>query len=371
MISTYVFQSEAGCLSQDPSLLERYVPELDRMNDDVELDQDILSSRPDSPSSSSSVAQSEAVAKKRRVRYRRTQSFPRVIKTDIRRHYATMIANVFNSHCISLLQSFFATYCTQQLRVEKKFNELSKKPYADQHLLTSTTGILLLAAVGMQLNPDETFTLTNTKVITRSDSDEATIVINFSTSLTTLYDVDPDEVANEMVESAFNLNLSSEPTISASGGSSQDALRSSLGDIVSVVTSSELSLTSNSYDTTSTLSDDTSSAVSHSSSCNIAPSKPAQENRAGRYTSKSQDSLSFESTARIFTPVRKGSPVRLPNAFAFFQARTGRSIPLRDHPQRIQSHNQITLLLNAKRQIECVAMVEKCRKQYHSNESYL
>lgn len=314
-------------------------------NSDFELE--IFPTRSDSLSDLSYNMKSDAVAKKRRIRNRRVP-LPKIVKTDIRRHYGTMMANVLNTHSISLLQSFFATYCTHHLSVEKQYSELTKKPHVDQHLFTSTTGILLLAAVGMQLTPDETFSLKKYKVITRSDSDETTILLKFSACRTLLYDVDIDALVNDMVGSVFKLRVPSSAAESTgeddSASLSEDLLRSSLGDIVSVVTTPKQSLNTPEIKTT----DSAASTIYHTSSI-VPPAPSMKEEELGNGNRNHQRSSA--PVVRVLTPAQHGTPVRLPNAFAFYQAKTGKCIPLRSSPEQVQVHSQVMLLVNSKRQI--------------------
>eukprot|EP01033_Poteriospumella_lacustris_P017359 gene17359-12411_t len=60
-----------------------------------------------------------ANTKKRRIRDRRRIYAPRIVKKDIRRQYAAMFANVYNTLDPSTIASFFKTFAIPHMRVRK------------------------------------------------------------------------------------------------------------------------------------------------------------------------------------------------------------------------------------------------------------
>lgn len=316
-------------------------------------DEEVQVTRTGSESSTSLVAlpsKPQATEKKPRKRNRQA-ALPRVIKTDIRRHYGTMITNVFNSHDISLLQSFFATYCTGSMHftLNPVGNVSPRLDDINEHLLTSATGLSLFVAVGTQLSPDETISLINTKVVTRSDREETVIVLTLRSTKTSLFAVSVDEVVNEMVATAFNLKISTvhtsahgfamaEETTYAQQGtmlSQEEKLRESLGDIVSIVANSP--------------------SPTHSDAVPIFNSNTSPEESG--LVEVAHERPAFESMARIFTPAKYGATLRIPDAFAFYQATRGHTVPLQKNPQRLCKFSQVILTVNSLRQIDLIAAV--------------
>lgn len=333
-----------GGLSQGPSFkwdLEGGQIGDDWMMNDGEEEQDTaIANESFSESSSSVPLKSGAVAKKRRIRNRKLP-ITRIIKTDIRRHYSTMLTNVRNSHDINLVQSFFATYCTGQIHVESTMNKmfLGERPYERaEHLLSNVKGLLLFAALGIQLSPDESVAIKNTKVITRSDSDETMILIDWATSFTNLFDVDPNELVDEMVATACDLNSQLQPytppslqlTIGETNDASalqDDFLRTSLGDMVSVVAAFQIPSSHRTIEVEESIPRDCSPNI--------------DESRGSPH----------DAVAKIFTPAKPGTPMRIPDAFAYYRATRGHNLPLHSSPQRLEKHNRLVLTVNAQRQI--------------------
>lgn len=128
----------------------------------------------------------------RKPRKRRLGYIPPVVKHDIRRHYSRMVINVANSCDIPLLKSFLETY-----------GALDKFAYSfemDQgHYSRNNSNIFLLNSLHETLHfytirdrflPDAVANVTNTRVVTRSDSDKCEIHCELTVRMTIRYDYD-------------------------------------------------------------------------------------------------------------------------------------------------------------------------------------
>lgn len=307
--------------------------------------------------------------RKRRVRMRRKVPYvPRLLRNDIRRHYSQMMANTFNSHDLSVLQSFFATYCTSVLTMQRdpmapSFLEralleqhVDITPVNRQHhqlLFASPRGLLLMMAVMMQLTPDHTMSLESSTITTRSDTDETVIHMDFCGTFTHIYDVDPDNMAEEMAAAAYGIRMKNEPQQqtclylppiepdATSTDHENRPIQDALGDMVSEVAAA-------SAIPSSTLPP----SLSHSQ-------LDSAEAPCSTYPSSDTSSPPSSSSSTVATPgvvglrsrVKQVGSVRPPDAFTFYYLTRGRSVPLVPSPQRFSVRSRIVLHVNAERQI--------------------
>jgi hypothetical protein len=150
-----------------------------------------------------------------RRRRRRKHSFlviPRLFKRDIRRFYATMLANVSNSHDYSLFYGFFRTYAASDMvikrhRVGSSLQALQTMTAAYSSSCTAMAprdsggsgvheiqGILSYANAlycATQMNPDQVVSVHNVQVLTRPASDISRVTFDMEVRFTHLYDLPP------------------------------------------------------------------------------------------------------------------------------------------------------------------------------------
>jgi hypothetical protein len=110
---------------------------------------------------------------------------PRLFKRDIRRHYATMLANVSNSHDHNLVASFFRTYGVEQLVVARHRHtidvsgaiggalplaQLHSRVFHDgePHELRGVPSLVRVLCGMFVLHPDQVFSTGNVRVVSRA-----------------------------------------------------------------------------------------------------------------------------------------------------------------------------------------------------------
>lgn len=131
---------------------------------------------------------------------------PRVFKHDIRRHYPTMFLNVMNSCDYNTFLSFFCTFSSPDMIVQKipiNMEELRKLPVSLPPLpimpFRGTDWVRFHFLQASCFCADRIFRIDSAKVITRSDSDESVIVMDVVNELTYLYAVDPITMIDAML----------------------------------------------------------------------------------------------------------------------------------------------------------------------------
>lgn len=287
------------------------------------------------------ISKAMARNRKNKPRRRKRPMLVRLFKTDIRRYYSSMVANVFNSQDLNLLQSFFATYCTPRMHLRPISNEYERETGVvsihrhKDSLVSNVTGLLMFSAFIMQITPDTSMNIDDVKIHTRSDTSEARIVISISMPTTHIYDVDVNDVAEEMVKTAHSINhvhLSHSACETGLDGNEigdarlnsvvrSEATRASLGDLVSVAATLPIE--------------------------NTGSSGPRE-----------QDDLTTadQNIARISSPAKLGTAVQVPNALAYYEATRGHSLPLRSRPEQEVSRIKLVMYVNRQRQIDHVAV---------------
>lgn len=142
--------------------------------------------------SQEAVAENDTKRRIRKPRKRRLDYVPPVVKHDIRRHYSRMLINVANSSNISLLKSFLETYGTLDAFVYsfEMDQEHSSRCNSNVFLLRSLQETLHFFTVRDRFFPDAVANLTNTRVVTRSDSDRCEIHCDMIVRVTIRYDYD-------------------------------------------------------------------------------------------------------------------------------------------------------------------------------------
>lgn len=156
-------------------------------------------------------AMSTSVGKKRkrgRPRLYLDPKAPRVFKHDIRRQYPAMFLNVMNSCDYTTFLSFFRTFASPDMIVQKKpisAEEIRKLPPG-----TSLPPLPIVPFRGsdwvrfhfLQAScfcADRIFRIENANITTRSDSQSSIIVLDVVNELTYLYAVDPITMIDAML----------------------------------------------------------------------------------------------------------------------------------------------------------------------------
>lgn len=149
---------------------------------------------------------------RRRRRKRRIYFYiPRLFKRDIRRFYATMLANVSNAHDYNLFYSFFRTYATSDIVVKRHrvdalpslrtaITNSSSCPAMTPHYTGSSGGLHEIRGIlsfanalycSTQMNPDQIVSVHNVQVTTRPQSDISRVTFDMDVQFTHLYDLPP------------------------------------------------------------------------------------------------------------------------------------------------------------------------------------
>lgn len=145
--------------------------------------------------SQEAVAGNETKHRIRKPRKRRLDYVPPVVKHDIRRHYSRMLINVANSSNIPLLKSFLETYGTldkfvYSFEMDQEHSSCLLRCNSKVFLLRSLQETLHFYTVRDRFFPDAVANLTNTRVVTRSDSDTCEIHCDMTVRVTIRYDYD-------------------------------------------------------------------------------------------------------------------------------------------------------------------------------------
>lgn len=159
--------------------------------------------------------------RKRRVRPRRkrksTVVVPRLFKRDIRRYYATMLANVSNSHDHNLVASFFRTYAVEQLVLTRHRHAMDHSgaiggalPSAQFHSRVFHDGephdlrgvpTLVRVLCGMfVMHPDQVFAADNVRIVSRVGDACSRVECDFRIAYNLLYDVHPVAFVDHIFE---------------------------------------------------------------------------------------------------------------------------------------------------------------------------
>lgn len=161
----------------------------------------------ESVDSISSPSQEFAQKKKRRKRYV-VNLFPRVVKSDIRRFYPRMFANVANSTDPILLRSFMETYCSPQFHsVDILPSEIANRSGGgSSYFAIDNLGLaVLLYIFQFELFPDSSLLLTGSSIKQfRDDPERSELTISLKFFGTKAYDfVSNNEVGAN--QSAYRL----------------------------------------------------------------------------------------------------------------------------------------------------------------------
>ena len=146
---------------------------------------------------------------KKRKRPQRFDFIPRVVKHDIRRFYSRMIANVFNTHDLSVYQSFIETFTDRQhiafivegaTPVSQRY---SHPDYPNCYYLGGIRDLLGFEAINQALSPDVVTAIEATSIRTRSDRQHSEVHCEFLTQYSSLYNVNCIDVHGRLCGSAL------------------------------------------------------------------------------------------------------------------------------------------------------------------------
>lgn len=282
--------------------------------------EDLVDEEEATTSKGSSIDHDEKVPKKKRIRKKRARKIPyipRIVKHDVRRFYSRMIANVLNSHDISLLSSFLETYAHRDMTFQqsspnidydmKKFSYYCEEG-PSQLSIVGIQPFIAYDAIVRQLLPDQAISITESSIKTRSNSEKSEIICRIDVQFTRLYDVGSNAlyeniVKNLVVQSPHDVN---EP----------DSL--SMNDANSA----------------------------RSSFSNL--SRPAESSSESK---KADDS-------RIMSVLTKHEPLSksdVPDVFEYYLSSTGSNVPMVAEPKSFSLSAIFVIGINERRQIESLS----------------
>jgi hypothetical protein len=277
----------------------------------------------ESPSDQAS-AQGALVTKKKRIRKKRPRKIPyvpRVVKHDIRRYYSSMIANVSNSHDISLLKSFYETYAAKNLtlrhtRFDVDFDQQEMKSIDDGNnpevSLMGIDELVKFEFIRQQLSPDQVISFTETSIKTRSDSDKSELVCRVSVRFTRMYDINGAAIFEDILHNLVRVQKDPALLIEDAPG----------------VTAEEESVGPSDQSLTSSLSEPKE---------DLGPVK-AEEKPIMSVLTKRQPVASIESD--------------LPDFFGYYHSSRGSAVPIIAQPKSFTLSAVIVIGINERRQLE-------------------
>lgn len=145
---------------------------------------------------------------------RRLEYIPRVVKHDIRRFYARMLVNVWNSHDPYLFQSLLRTYATKNVKsVQTASGTVApvRLPGGDTNAVYRVSefsfhGANLFAkwlGYVQQLVPDQTMRLSNVKIVSSSASDCSVVKFRLTANVTRVFAFERQESSELMEKMVF------------------------------------------------------------------------------------------------------------------------------------------------------------------------
>jgi hypothetical protein len=170
-------------------------------------------------SSSSSDNPSEAtqqITKPKRIRKRRYFFAPRVVKRDIRRYYATMMANVFNSLDEHTVKSFLQTFAIPNLRIRKNdslnfsTSSLFQNSFGNELISDTPVGIewtYINFLVHRSMFPDQTMQIISSRLHTRSGTEKTMLAVDVRIEFTRMHDVHPMVLTDDIFEKTVSSEL--------------------------------------------------------------------------------------------------------------------------------------------------------------------
>lgn len=183
---------------------------------DIDIDFDEDDSKPRSEDSYSPGEKEQGLnendhKRKRRKRNRRRLVPPRIVKNDVRRHYATMMANVCNSFDDDTYASFLTTFSVPHMRIRKaasldlptspSFQEAFRQVSLDD-IRGGVKWLVVCFSVIKRLSPDNTMSILSSQLRTRSDTRKTLLSMKMRFDFTRLHNVHPMVFAEDMLYEA-------------------------------------------------------------------------------------------------------------------------------------------------------------------------
>lgn len=203
---------------------------------DFDLDFDFEEDSSSSPSGTapSPYEVSKSIGRKRRIRNRRRIYAPRIVKNDVRRHYAAMMANVHNSFNEDAFASFLTTFAVPSMRVRKSvlLDLPTSKSFQDsfRHDVIDDIGSglkwsVMYFSVLKRLCPDNTMRIVSSQLYSRSDTSKTLLTIKMRCDFTRLHNVHPLLFTEDMFET-LEEDPAQESETNVVAASSPQAIRS-------------------------------------------------------------------------------------------------------------------------------------------------
>lgn len=133
----------------------------------------------------------------RKKRIRKRTFIPRLVRTDVRRHVAFMLANVFNASDRGLLRHFLSRYATADLKMAKSC--IIRENLRPVIQLSGVSNVSDYWAIMIDLDPDRAVSVDNVQVRTFMHTKKSQVQCRFTVKVSKLYDITPSTIA-KMVE---------------------------------------------------------------------------------------------------------------------------------------------------------------------------
>lgn len=144
----------------------------------------------------------ECPPRKKRIRNRKRNLAPRVLKHDVRKRFAEMFANVYNMGDANVISSFFRTFSTPNVEMTKMCaSYLTLKPKLIR--VTEPRYVAQYWAVMQELMPDGVVKVENVRVVTRSDTESSTVICTMNAKYTNFYEEPAPYIAAGAVEESI------------------------------------------------------------------------------------------------------------------------------------------------------------------------
>lgn len=143
--------------------------------------------------------------KPKRIRDRRKKGFiPRVLKRDIRRHYGSMIMNVFNSGNMAFLLSFVRQFAVPNFRVNLRpihhdsvvhlpsdVVEYSISKFMNGVSFDGEEWFTFYSSLNNLTTPDLVHRMHNARLVTRPRDDRSILILQTESEMSWIFDYDP------------------------------------------------------------------------------------------------------------------------------------------------------------------------------------
>lgn len=140
-------------------------------------------------------------------RYQSHSRHFRILKNDIRKSYAAMVANILNSSDFKLIRNFFETFGLPDVDMDFRhdpFGSFDPNYRVNGNFNAKFTGADLIACImGAFPNsaPDYAFEVEDAQIRIRSDSDGSIITTSYISRASYVYEFNLNEIAKELLNS--------------------------------------------------------------------------------------------------------------------------------------------------------------------------